>query len=92
MARGAELEEVTRWPGLAEARAVEISVLIPCWHAELTIDGALDSVEAQQGLPEHVGVEVVVVVAERRVCRAGWLALVDHDGLPNAKLRSRRRS
>ena len=59
MAKGVE---VTRWPGLMGATAVEISVLIPCWHAELTIGGALDSVEAQQGLPEHVGVEVVVVV------------------------------
>ena len=58
--------EVTRWPGLTEATAVEISVLIPCWHAELTIGGALDSVEAQQGLPEHVGVEVVVVVDGRQ--------------------------
>ena len=55
--------EVTRWPGLT---AVEISVLIPCWHAELTIGGALDSVEAQQGLPEQVGVEVVVVVDGRQ--------------------------
>lgn len=76
MARGAELEEVTRWPGFMGATAVEISVLIPCWHAELTIGGALDSVEAQQGLPEHVGVEVVVVVDGRQedrqaVCR--WI-------------------
>jgi glycosyltransferase involved in cell wall biosynthesis len=58
------------------ATAVDISVLIPCWHAELTIGGALDSVEAQQGLPEHVGVEVVVVVDGRQedqhaVCR--WI-------------------
>ena len=67
---------MTRWPGLMGATAVEISVLIPCWHAELTIGGALDSIEAQQGLPEHVGVEVVVVVDGRQedrqaVCR--WI-------------------
>ena len=67
---------MTRWPGLMGATAVEISVLIPCWHGELTIGGALDSVEAQQGLPEHVGVEVVVVVDGRQedqqaVCR--WI-------------------
>jgi glycosyltransferase involved in cell wall biosynthesis len=76
MANAAELEEVTRWPCLMGATAVEISVLIPCWHAELTIGGALDSVEAQQGLPEHVGIEVVVVVDGRQedrqaVCR--WI-------------------
>lgn len=73
MAKGVEL---THWPGLMGATAVEISVLIPCWHAELTIGGALDSVEAQQGLPDHVGVEVVVVVDGRQedqqaVCR--WI-------------------
>lgn len=73
MAKGVEL---THWPGLMGATAVEISVLIPCWHGELTIGGALDSVEAQQGLPDHVGVEVVVVVDGRQedqqaVCR--WI-------------------
>lgn len=42
-----------------------ISVLIPCWHVEATIAGALDSVEAQRGLPAAVGLELVLVVDGR---------------------------
>jgi glycosyltransferase involved in cell wall biosynthesis len=71
---------VTRWPGLMGATAVEISVLIPCWHAELTIGGALDSVEAQQGLPEHVGVEVVVVVDGRQEDRQAVYRWIESKG------------
>lgn len=77
MAKGVE---VTRWPGLMGATAVEISVLIPCWHAELTIGGALDSVEAQQGLPEHVGVEVVVVVDGRQEDRQAVYRWIESKG------------
>jgi glycosyltransferase involved in cell wall biosynthesis len=44
----------------------EISVLIPCWHGEQTIAGALDSVEAQSGLPPGLGVEIVVVADGRK--------------------------
>lgn len=44
---------------------VEISVLMPCWHAEDTIGGALDAVEAQEDLPGHLGVELVVVIDGR---------------------------
>ena len=77
MAKGVE---VTRWPGLTEATAVEISVLIPCWHAELTIGGALDSVEAQQGLPEHVAVEVVVVVDGRQEDRQAVYRWIESKG------------
>lgn len=62
------------------ATAVEISVLIPCWHAELTIGGALDSVEAQQGLPEHVGVEVVVVVDGRQEDRQAVYRWIESKG------------
>lgn len=80
MARAAALEEVTRWPGLMGATVVEISVLIPCWHAELTIGGALDSVEAQQGLPEHVGVEVVVVVDGRQEDRQAVIRWIESKG------------
>ena len=69
--------ELTRWPGL---KAVEISVLIPCWHAELTIGGALDSVEAQQGLPDHVGVEVVVVVDGRQEDRQAVYRWIESKG------------
>jgi glycosyltransferase involved in cell wall biosynthesis len=77
MAKGVE---VTRWPGLMRATAVEISVLIPCWHAELTIGGALDSVEAQLGLPDHVGVEVVVVVDGRQEDRQAVCRWIDSKG------------
>lgn len=42
-----------------------ISVLIPCWHAERTIRGALASVEAQCGLPPRLGLEIVLVVDGR---------------------------
>jgi glycosyltransferase involved in cell wall biosynthesis len=80
MARGAELEEVTRWPGFMGATAVEISVLIPCWHAELTIGGALDSVEAQKGLPVHVGVEVVLVVDGRQEDRQAVYRWIESKG------------
>lgn len=44
---------------------IVISVLIPCWHAEKTIHGALESVESQRGLPARIGVEVVLVVDGR---------------------------
>jgi len=80
LARGAELEEVTRWPGLEGATAVGMSVLIPCWHAELTIGGALDSVEAQQGLPGHVDVEVVVVVDGRQDDRQAVIRWIESKG------------
>jgi len=80
MARCAGLEELTRWPGLMGAKPVEISVLIPCWHAELTIGGALDSVEAQLGLPEHVGVEVVVVVDGRQEDRQAVIRWIESKG------------
>jgi glycosyltransferase involved in cell wall biosynthesis len=76
MPEATELEEVTRWPGRSGATA-EISVLIPCWHGEETIGGALDGVEAQQGLPERVGVEIVVVVDGRQDDRDAvfrWIA------------------
>jgi glycosyltransferase involved in cell wall biosynthesis len=62
------------------ATAVEISVLIPGWHAELTIGGALDSVEAQEGLPEHVGVEVVVVVDGRQEDRQAVCSWIESKG------------
>ena len=80
MARGAELEEATRWPGLTGATAVEISVLIPCWHAERTIGGALDSIETQQGLPEPVVVEVVVVVDGRQEDRQAVCRWIESNG------------
>jgi glycosyltransferase involved in cell wall biosynthesis len=76
MSEETELEEVTRWSGRSGAKA-EISVLIPCWHGEETIGGALDGVEAQQGLPERVGVEIVVVVDGRQDDRDAvfrWIA------------------
>jgi len=57
-------EEVTRWSGYLRTTP-EITVLIPCWHAEETIGSALDSVEAQQDLPKHVGIEIVIVVDGR---------------------------
>lgn len=62
---GIPSETVLRWPGRNRV-ATEISVLIPCWHAEDTIAGALDSIEAQEDLPAEVGVEVVVVIDGRR--------------------------
>ena len=40
-------------------------MLIPCWHAERTICGALESVESQRGLPAYLGVEIVLVVDGR---------------------------
>lgn len=79
MPEATELEEITLWPGLSGATA-EISVLIPCWHGEETIGGALDGVESQQGLPERVGVEIVVVVDGRENDRRAmlrWIASKD---------------
>jgi glycosyltransferase involved in cell wall biosynthesis len=80
MAEGANLEEVTRWPCLTGLKPAEISVLIPCWHGEATISGALDSVEAQEGLPEHVGVETVVVVDGRQEDRQAIAHWVESKG------------
>jgi glycosyltransferase involved in cell wall biosynthesis len=68
-----------RWPGILGLNA-EISVLIPCWHAEATIGGALDSVEAQQGLPERVGIEIVVVVDGRQEDRRAVSRWMDSKG------------
>jgi glycosyltransferase involved in cell wall biosynthesis len=63
-ARGRD-QNVKHWPGCS-CETPEISVLIPCWHGELTIAGALDSVEAQSGLPPGLGVEIVVVADGRQ--------------------------
>lgn len=64
MPESADVLSVTRWPG-SSSIGPEISVLIPCWHGELTIAGALDSVEAQRGLPAEIEVEIVVVIDGR---------------------------
>jgi glycosyltransferase involved in cell wall biosynthesis len=64
-----QVEFVKDWRGCCE-EPPEISVLIPCWHGEQTIAGALDSVEAQIGLPAAVGVEIVVVADGRP--EDGW--------------------
>ena len=45
--------------------AIEISVLVPCWHVEPTIAAVLESIAGQDGLPEGVHVEVVLVVDGR---------------------------
>jgi glycosyltransferase involved in cell wall biosynthesis len=63
-ARG-RAQNVKHWPGCS-CEAPEISVLIPCWHGELTLAGSLDSVEAQSGLPPELGVEIVVVADGRQ--------------------------
>ena len=60
-----EMQSVKHWPGRSD-EAPEISVLIPCWHGEQTIAGALDSVEAQTGLPQGFGIEMVVVADGRQ--------------------------
>jgi len=84
MPEATELEEVTRWPGRSGATA-EISVLIPCWHGEETIGGALDGVEAltQQrralrlGKIRAAGVLIMVwsvLLALRRWLLDGWSA------------------
>ena len=58
--------KIQRWLSLAwPDDAIEISVLIPCWHVDSTIAGALDSIAAQQGLPPRVHVEVILVVDGR---------------------------
>lgn len=56
-----------RWPGCRgiSEQEIAISVLIPCWHVERTIHGALESVESQRGLPGNLGVEIVLVVDGR---------------------------
>lgn len=60
-------EVLERWPGRGiSGQEIVISVLIPCWHVERTICGALESVESQRGLPAHLGVEIVLVVDGRR--------------------------
>jgi glycosyltransferase involved in cell wall biosynthesis len=56
--------DVRHWPGSSTA-LVDISVLMPCWHAEDTIGDALDAVEAQEDLPPSIGVELVVVIDGR---------------------------
>ena len=59
------IQFVTYLPGRC-CEIPEISVLIPCWHGEQTIAGALDSVEVQIGLPHAFGIEIVVVADGRR--------------------------
>ena len=56
--------KIQRWTIQPDA-AIEISVLVPCWHVEPTIAGALESIADQEGLPEGVHVEVVLVVDGR---------------------------
>lgn len=43
----------------------EISVLIPCWHCENTISGALDSIENQKSLPKRLNLEVILIIDGR---------------------------
>jgi glycosyltransferase involved in cell wall biosynthesis len=59
-----QARSVKFWPGCSD-EIPEVSVLIPCWHGEQTIAGALDSVEAQTGLPQRFGIEMVVVADGR---------------------------
>lgn len=75
MAENLLQSEITTWPGRCQT-SPEISVLIPCWHGESTIGGALDSVEAQTGLPEDLAVEIVVVIdgrVEDLDAVSGWI-------------------
>jgi glycosyltransferase involved in cell wall biosynthesis len=60
-----QAQSVKYWPGRS-CETPEISVLIPCWHGDQTIAGALDSVEGQSGLPQGLGVEIVVVADGRQ--------------------------
>jgi hypothetical protein len=55
---------LTRWCRHS-ADAIEISVLLPCWHGEESIGGALSSINHQRPLPDGRAVEVVVVVDGR---------------------------
>jgi len=58
------VERVVRWPGI-HSHVPEVSVLVPCWHGEKTIGAALDSIENQEGLPDQLSVEIVVVADGR---------------------------
>ncbi len=57
-------EQVIYWPS-AHKKESEISVLIPTWHGEKTIGGALDSIEGQEGLPDQINIEIVVIADGR---------------------------
>ncbi len=57
---------IQRWLSLSwPDDVIEISVLIPCWHVDSTIAGALESIAVQEGLPPGVHVEVILVVDGR---------------------------
>jgi len=68
----AEVVSVQHWAGTTSAahgtdamgasRAIDVSVLIPCFHVTQTIRGALNSVADQRGLPDGFSIEVVLVV------------------------------
>jgi len=59
------IQSIKHWSG-SSLEDPKISVLIPCWHGEESIFGALDSVEAQIDLPSALAVEIVVVADGRK--------------------------
>ena len=55
---------ITRWYGTNTGQP-EISVLIPVWHGEKTIGGALDSIENQERVADQFSIQIVVVADGR---------------------------
>lgn len=53
---------VTRWGSSGqEAHAVDISILIPCFHTRPFLADALESIDRQRNLPKKLKIEVVLV-------------------------------
>lgn len=74
----ASVAAVRRWPGAAGASdTLGISVIIACWRAEQTIATALDCIARQRGLPDDVGIEVILVVDGRAADAQAITALLD---------------
>ena len=59
--------KVKSWTHLGKSypNLIDVSVLIPCWHSEHTIGGALDSIEFQKGLPKEFELEIIIVTDGR---------------------------
>lgn len=80
---GGLVASLRRWPGAASASDNPgISVIIACWRAEQTIATALDCIDRQRGLPDDVGIEVILVVDGRAADAQAITAVLDARDSP----------
>jgi len=81
-----EVASVQHWPAAASpdlpVEAIDVSVLIPCFHITQTLRGALDSIADQRGLPDGISIEVVLVVDGVRSDAEFILALLSDKVTP----------